>query len=184
MSAVKHAFEKIGDGIKHGIEGIGHAIEGAAETIGGALTASPSLMKKGANEFASGLKQTVSSAGEIVGGELGAVVGMTPLGAALNSLTHGAASRLAEGVGDNASDIINTSLTGAEHMVGGTLTGNSREFLNGLMATAETASYAIPGAGEEELGARMVASAAENLVKNSSENSAENIVLGQQTTAA
>jgi hypothetical protein len=178
MSAVKHAFEKIGDGIKHGFEGIGHAIEGAAETIGGALTASPSLMKKGANEFTSGLKQTVSGAGEIVGGELGAFVGMTPLGAALNSFTHGAASRLAEGVGDSAADIVNTGFTGAEDMVGGAVTGNGKEFLNGLAASAETASYAIPGAGEEELAARMATSTAKNLVKNSAENSAENFFLG------
>ena len=177
MSAISHAVGKIGDGIKSVAEGAGHAIEGAAETVGGALTANPDLMKKGANQFAGGIGQEVSGVCGIASGALGGAVNSTPLGAAVNAMTNGAAGRLAEGVGDSAAAIVNTGLTGVEHLAGGAVTGNVSEFLSGLKDTAMTASYAIPGAGEEELAARMALSAAESLGENSVKDSAENTAM-------
>jgi hypothetical protein len=56
-------------------------------------------MKAGAEEFDSGGKETVSGIDGTAGGVAGAAVGLTPVGAAVNAMTGGAASRLAFNIG-------------------------------------------------------------------------------------
>jgi hypothetical protein len=172
MSAIKDAFDKIGEGIKHFAEGVGHAFEGAVKVVGGALTCNPALLKDGANEFDKGMHEGIKGAGEALGGVAGAAIGVTPLGGCINLLTHGAASRLACGVFESASDSVNGGIDGVKHMAHGLAHGNAREFFKGALAVADLASMAVPGAGE----AKMLATTGKNLLMGGVQTVATNEV--------
>jgi phage-related protein len=181
VSAVKHAFQELGKGIKDVADGIGHAVEGAVKTVGGALTLNPSLMKSGAKEFDSGVKQSVTGVGEAAGGLAGAAVGMSPVGAAVNAMTGGAASRLATGTFEGAASTINGGITGAEDIADGVAHGNFGEVAKGMVGVGQVAMLAVPGAGEGELAASAVAkSATTDLLKDSAKDQLASTVTGQQ----
>jgi len=131
MGAVKDAFHKIGEGIKNVAQGIGHAVEGAVKTVGGALTANPELLKEGANTFKNGLQQGISGVGQVAGGAVGAAIGITPVGAAINHMTNGAASRLGSGIFEGAAKTLNKGIDGGINVVHGLATGDMKEVLKG-----------------------------------------------------
>ncbi|MBP0633717.1 MULTISPECIES: hypothetical protein [unclassified Cupriavidus] len=147
MSAVKNAFEKIGDGIKEVADGIKDVAEGALKTVGGVLTINPALIKAGANEFDNGCKECVNGVADTAG----AAVGITPIGAALNSITDGAASRLASGVFDSLASTVNGGFTGVEEIIDGVVDGDPTEMVKGAFGVGQIALLALPGVGEADM---------------------------------
>lgn len=164
MGAVKKAFKKIGNGIKSAAKGICGGIKGVAKIATGALTFNPRLLKEGAKDFDKGIKKTVSGIGEAAAGMAGAAVGMSPLGAAVNALTNGAASRLAGKVFESTADTINNGLTGAVNVVEGVAQGDFKKALSGALSVAEVASFVVPGAGAAALAMNAVKSTAKDMV--------------------
>jgi hypothetical protein len=165
MGAIKKAFEKIGDGISGAVKGIAHGIEGVAKIAGGALTFNPQLLKEGAKDFDKGLKQGISGIGAIAAGAAGAAVGATPLGAAVNALTHGAASRLAEKVVGGTADMVNNGISGAKGIVDGVAHGDLGKAFDGALKVAELASVAVPGFGAGALAARSAMTVGKGFVR-------------------
>ena len=164
MGAIKKAFKKIGHGIKTVAKGIAGEIKGLAKMAGGALTFNPRLLKEGAQQWEKGLKNVFSGIGEAAGGVAGAAVGMTPLGAAVNALTGGAASRLAGKVFESTADTINNGISGAINVVDGVAHGDFKKALGGALNLAELASFAVPGAGAAALALNAVKSTAKDMV--------------------
>lgn len=164
MGAVKKAFKKIGHGLKSAVKGIAGGIKGLCKIAGGALTFNPKLLKEGAKQFDKGIKNLVSGAGEMAGGLAGAAVGMSPLGAAVNALTGGAASRLAEKVCTSTADTVNNGLSGAVKFVDGVAHGDMGKALSGALSVAELASFAVPGGGAVALAANAVKSTAKDMI--------------------
>lgn len=179
MGAIKKAFHKIGDGISHAVKGIAHGIEGVAKIAGGALTFNPQLLKEGAKDFDKGLKQSITGIGEMAAGAAGAAVGATPLGAAVNALTHGAASRLVEKVVEGTADMVNNGISGAKGFVDGVAHGDFGKALDGALKVAELASVAVPGFGAGALAARSAMTVGKSLLKES----AKDLVQDQVTKA-
>ncbi len=156
MGAVKKAFKKIGQGIKTVAKGIGGNIKGLVKMAGGALTFNPRLLKEGAKSYANGMKNIVSGAGQVAGGMAAASVGMSPLGAAINGLTGGAASRLACKTFTSAAETVTNGVEGAFKMADGLVHGDMKKVLSGALAAGELASMAIPGAGAAAFAAKSV----------------------------
>jgi len=72
MSAIGHAFQALGEGIKHTFEGLGHVLHGA---------------------FTLNLREMAGGAGEMATGALGtamAVSSLTPTAICVNTLMDGA----------------------------------------------------------------------------------------------
>ena len=130
MGAVKKAFKKIGQGIKTVAKGIGGNIKGLAKMAGGALTFNPRLLKEGAKSYANGMKNIVTGAGQVAGGMAAASVGMSPLGAAINGLTGGAASRLACKTFTSAAETVTNGVEGAFKMADGLVHGDMKKVLS------------------------------------------------------
>lgn len=164
MGAVKKAFKKIGKGIKSAAKGIAGGIKGVCKIAGGALTFNPRLLKEGAKDFDKGVKNMVSGVGQMAGAVAGAAVGMTPLGAAINALTHGAASRLTEKVFTSTADTINNGLSGAAKFVDGVAHGDMGKALSGALSVAELASFVVPGAGAAAIAANALKSTAKDMI--------------------
>lgn len=164
MGAIKKAFKKIGNGLKSAVKGVASNIKGVCKIAGGALTFNPRLLKEGAKDFDKGVKGLVSSAGQIAGAVAGAAVAMTPLGAAVNALTNGAASRLTEKVFTSTADTINNGLSGAVKFVDGVAHGDVGKALSGALSVAELASFVVPGAGAAAIAANMVKSTAKDMI--------------------
>jgi len=165
MSAVKHAFEKIGEGIKHAFEGIGHAVEGLGKTVAGVLTANPKEIKAGLGDIAGGAKEAVSGVGEVAGGVGAAAVGASPLGAAINAMTGGKASNFVQGVGDSAAQAVNNGIDGVGQFADGIAKGNVGEAFSGLANAGQAALMFVPGAGEADLAMSVAMNAGKQLVK-------------------
>lgn len=176
MGAIKNAFKKIGDGIKNAVEGAANGIKGACKVVGGALTANPALLKEGAKDFDKGLKKTISGIGELAGGVASAAVGATPLGAALNALTNGAASRLVGKVVEGTADMVNDGLKGAVGFVDGVAHGDMKKALDGALKVAELASVAVPGLGAGALASRTAMTVGKSLLKESAKDQVEKAV--------
>lgn len=174
MSAIKHAFEKIGEGIKHIGEAIGHGLEGLGKVVGGVLTMHPSEIKSGFSDMGKGLKECVSGLGESVGGLGGAVIGATPLGAAVNALTGDKLSKFVEGIGTSAASVVNNGIDGVGQFAEGVATGNLGEAFKGALNVGQVALLAVPGAGEAELAGDVAAVAAKGLLKQGVETEALN----------
>ena len=170
MGAIKHAFQKIGNGIKHAVEGAVNGIAGAVKIVGGALTANPELLKEGAKQFDKGLKQSVTGLGEMAAGAAGAAMGATPLGIALNTLTNGAASRLVEKVVEGTADMVKDGINGATSMVDGLAHGDMKKALGGALKVAELASVAVPGLGAGAVASRTALTVGKSMLKESAEN--------------
>ncbi|TKC87905.1 hypothetical protein FAZ69_16705 [Trinickia terrae] len=130
------------------------------------MTANPKLIKEGAHNFDQGWKGSISGLGEAAGGVAGAAVGVTPLGAALNSMTHGAASRLASGVFEGAASTVKNGLTGAEKMADGIVHGNLSEIGKGALGVGQVAALAIPGLGEGDMALSVATTVGKNLIKD------------------
>lgn len=145
MGAIKKAFKKIGQGIKSAAKGIAGGIKGVCKIAGGALTFNPRLLKDGAKDFDKGVKNLVSGVGGVGGAVAGAAIGMNPLGAAVNTLTHGAASRLVGKVSTQTADKINDGISGATKFVDGVAHGDMTKALSGALGVAALASFAVPG---------------------------------------
>jgi len=174
MSAIKHAFEKIGEGIKHVGEAIGHGIEGLGRTIGGVLTMNPNEIKNGLGDMGNSLKEGISGIGEAAGGVAGAVVGATPLGAAVNAMTGDKLSNFVEGVGTSAAGVLNNGIDGVGHVAHGLATGDLGEAFKGAIDVGQVAMLAVPGAGEAEMAADVAGVAARGLLKQGVENEVMN----------
>jgi hypothetical protein len=181
MSAVKNAFDKIGEGIKDVAEGFGHVVEGAAKVVGGALTANPNLIKQGAKNFDQGAKQEITGAGEAAGGVAGAMVATSPLGATINTMTNGAATRLAIGAGQDAASTVTDGITGAENMVGGIATGNAKEFFSGALNAGMLALSVVPGVGEGAAVADVAMNAGKDLAEGGMFESGVDSITGGQS---
>lgn len=164
MGAVKKAFKKIGHGIKSAAKGLASGIKGVAKIAGGALTFNPRLFKEGAKDFDKGIKKAISGIGEAAAGVAGAAVGMSPLGAAVNALTHGAASRLAGKVFESTADTLNNGLTGVVKVVDGVAHGDIKKALDGALNVAEVASFVVPGGGAAAVAMSAVKSTAKDMV--------------------
>lgn len=164
MSAVKHAFQKIGHGIEDIGKSIGKDLKGVGNIIGGCITLTPSEIKNGFSEVGQGLKQGVSGLGEAAGGAAGGFAGMTPLGAGINALTHNALSNLCEDLGKTCANTINSGIDGVGQFAKGVGTGNFKEMLSGAMNVGQLAMLAVPGAGEA---GSLALSAGKELLKDS-----------------
>jgi len=144
MGAVKDAFHKIGEGVKNVAKGVGHAVEGAVKTAEGVLTANPKLLKEGANTFKQGLQQGISGVGQVAGGTVGAAIGLTPVGAAINHMTNGAASRLGSGIFEGAAKTLNRGIDGATDLAGHLAKGDLKNAGKDLWKIASAASMTTP----------------------------------------
>jgi hypothetical protein len=170
MSAVKHAFQKVGQGIEHVADSAGKDLKGLGKVVDGVLTANPSEIKNGFSDVGKGLKEGVSGLGEIAGGAAGAVVSATPLGAAVNALTHNKLEKLVEGVGDSCAGVINNGIDGVGQLAKGIAKGDLKEALKGALNVGSVAMLAIPGAGEAEAAADVAMAAGRGLLKQGVEN--------------
>lgn len=176
MGAIKNAFKKIGDGIKNAVEGAANGIAGACKIVGGALTANPDLLKEGAKQFEKGLKESISGIGAMAGGLASAAVGVTPLGAALNVLTNGAASRLVGKAVEGTADMVNDGLTGAVSFVDGVAQGDVKKALDGALKVAELASVAVPGLGAGALASKTAMSVGKSMLKECAKDQVKDAV--------
>lgn len=179
MTALKHAFEKIGEGIADAFKGLGKDIAGAFKVIGGALTGNPNLMKSGAEEFESGLKEEVSGIAEVADGAVDATLAASPLGAALMAVIGPSAQKFIDGVFTGAANLVNGGISGVVSVASGIATGNLSEIGKGLEGVASVATLFVPGAGEAEMGVDAVevaVNAGKSLIQNSAESQAESTV--------
>jgi len=170
MSAVKHAFEKIGHGIEHVVDSVGKDIKGLGRMAGGVLTGNPSEIKNGLKDIGNGLKEGIGGLGEVAGGAAGAAVGMTPLGAAINGMSGGKLSKLVEGVGDACAGVLKDGIDGIGEVGKGIAHGNFKEIFDGAMKVGNVAMLAVPGAGEAAAARDIAMAAGKDLLKQGVEN--------------
>ena len=173
MGAIKHAFSKIGHGIEHAVSGLGKEIKGVGKVIGGCVTFNPHEIKSGVSDVGNGIKQGITGLGEIAGGAAGGIVGATPLGAAINTLTHDGLSKLVEGVGDSCANVLKTGVDGVGEFGKGLASGNLQQMFKGAFDVGQVAMLAVPGAGEVEA-ADLAMTAGRGLLKKGVENEVQN----------
>jgi phage-related protein len=176
MSAIKHAFENIGHGIEDAAKSLGKDLEGAGKVIGGCLTLNPNEIKSGIGEVGDGLKQGISGLGKVAGGVAGGVVGMTPLGAAINALSNNSLSNMCEGVANSCADTLNNGINGIGQVAEGAATGNFKEMLSGAINVGQVAMLAVPGAGEAKAAEDIALGAGKDLLKQGVEQEVMNNV--------
>jgi hypothetical protein len=150
MSAVKHAFEKGVHGLEHAAQSLGKDVKGLGKVVEGALTLNPSEIKQGFSDVGNGLKQGIDGLGEAAGGLAGGLAGATPLGAAVNALTHNSLTKICEGVGNACASTLDSGIDGVGQVAKGVATGNFKELAKGALNIAQVAALAVPGAGEAE----------------------------------
>jgi len=160
MSAVKHAFEKMGHGLKEAGESLGKDIKGLGKVVDGVVTMNPGEIKQGFSDVGNGLKKGIDGLGEAAGGLAGGLAGATPLGAAVNALTHNSLTKMCEGVGNACASTLDSGIDGVGQVAKGVATGNFKELAKGALNIAEVASLAVPGAGEAEAAADVALAAA------------------------
>jgi len=160
MSAVKHAFEKVGHGLKEAGESLGKDIKGLGKVVDGVVTMNPGEIKQGFSDVGNGLKKGIDGLGEAAGGLAGGLAGATPLGAAVNALTHNSLTKMCEGVGNACASTLDSGIDGVGQVAKGVATGNFKELAKGALNIAQVASLAVPGAGEAEAAADIALAAA------------------------
>ena len=170
MSAVKHAFEKVGHGIEHAVESVGKDLKGVGEVVGGCLTFNPKEIKNGISDVGNGLKEGISGLGEVAGGVAGGIVGITPIGAAINAMTGDKLSNFVEGVGEGCASVLNTGIDGIGEVGSGLANGDISKMLKGMMDVGQVAALAVPGLGEADLAADVAMGAVRGLAKKGVEN--------------
>lgn len=169
MSAVKHAFEKVGHGLEHAVSSLGKDLKGLGKVVGGVLTMNPSEIKHGFSDIGNGLKQGIDGVGEAAGGLAGGLVGMTPLGAGINALTHNSLTNICEGVCNACATTLDSGIDGVGQVAKGVATGNFKELVQGAFNIAQVASLAVPGAGEAEMAGDIALAAGKGLLKDGAE---------------
>jgi hypothetical protein len=128
------------------------------------------LLKEGAKEWEKGIKSSLTGLGEVAAGAAGAAVGATPLGAAVNALTHGAASRLVEKVVEGTTDMVKGGIDGAKGFVDGVAHGDLGKAFDGALKVAELASVAVPGFGAAALASRTAMTVGGAMIKESAKD--------------
>jgi hypothetical protein len=178
MSAVKHAFEKMGHGLEHAASSLGKDVKGLGHVVDGVLTMNPKEIKNGFSEVGNGLKQGIDGLGEAAGGVAGGLVGMTPLGAGINALTHNSLTKICEGVGNACASTLDSGIDGVGQVAKGVATGNFKEMAKGAFNIAQVASLAVPGAGEAEAAADIALAAGKAAAKHIVKDGVEQQVIG------
>lgn len=149
MDSIKGAFSKMG----HGVADVGHGVASAAHGVGelgkGIATGDLSGIKKGAKDFFDSADGVIKGAAGIVGGALGAATAASPVGAAINHMTHGGASRLVEGAADSVGSTLIKGRHGVGKMVEGAETGDWKKAAHGALDLGKSALLFTPAAGAD-----------------------------------
>ena len=151
LDSIKGAFQKGVGGLKEIGEGVAHVGQGGAEILGGIAKGDLSQIKEGAKGINGGINDTIKGVGDAAGGAAGVAIGASPLGAALNHVTHGAASRLAEGTFTGVADTLVKGREGGIKMAEGLMHGDLKEAAAGAKDYGKMAMLFVPGAGEASL---------------------------------
>jgi hypothetical protein len=168
LDSIKGAFSKGVGGLQELGAGIEHAAQGGGEILGGIAKGDLGRIKEGAKGINGGINDSIKGLGDVAGGAAGAAIGASPLGAALNHVTHGAASRLAEGTFTGVADTLVKGREGGIKMAQGLMHGNLKEAAAGAKDYGKMAMLFVPGAGEASL-ARTVGT---NMLKSGLKGSA------------
>jgi hypothetical protein len=183
LDSIKGAFQKGVGGLKEIGEGMEHVASGGGEILGGIAKGDLSQIKEGAKGLDGGINDAIKGVGDTAGGAAGVAVGASPLGAALNHVTHGSASRLAEGTFTGVADTVVKGREGGIKMADGLMHGNLKEAAQGAKDYANMAMLVVPGAGEANLGRMVATNMLKEGVKQSAKSEAKYQLDGNQPDA-
>jgi hypothetical protein len=138
-----------------------HGIKGTVKLAGGVVTMNPKLLKSGAKDFDKSVKSSLSGLAETAGGLAGVAMHTNPLGACVNRLTKGAASRLVEKTVEGTVNVVKDGYQGAKDVGSGLAQGDFKKAALGALKVGE---LGLMGAGVAA--SKVATTAGKELVKS------------------